>query len=76
MVHGSWSNLPVGYDVLQSPLRLAVAQYKSGVNLCGSGVTLKGGVLHRTSYPDFMDICVPFCGAAKTSLITRSSSKE
>lgn len=21
-----------------------------------------------TSYPDFMDICVPFCGAAKTSL--------
>jgi homoserine O-acetyltransferase len=21
-----------------------------------------------TSYPDFMDICVPFCGSAKTSL--------
>lgn len=21
-----------------------------------------------TTYPDFMDICVPFCGAAKTSL--------
>jgi len=21
-----------------------------------------------TSYPDFMDICIPFCGAAKTSL--------
>lgn len=34
------------------------------------GWSMGGGQVYQwaTSYPDFMDICVPICGAAKTSL--------